>query len=85
MMRVFTGVGRAGSREMPSVLMPAWWKSACTSAPAPSWPSRPTGRTVAPRACTLWAALAAPPSRTSRSVKRRIRTGASREMRAGLP
>ncbi len=85
MMRVFTGVGRAGSREMPSVLIPAWWKSACTSAPAPSWPSRPTGRTVAPRACTLWAALAAPPSRTSRSVKRRIRTGASREMRAGLP
>ena len=40
---------------------------------------------AAPSAWTLWAALAAPPSRTSRSVKRRISTGASREMRAGLP
>src|SRR6266849_300015 len=61
MMRVFTGVGRPASREMPSVLMPAWRKSVCTSSPAPSRPSRPTGRTMAPRACTLWAALAAPP------------------------
>ena len=33
----------------------------------------------------MWAALAAPPNRTSRSVNRRMSTGASREMRAGLP
>ena len=41
--------------------------------------------TLALAVAALWAALPAPPRLTSRSVKRRISTGASREMRAGLP
>ena len=85
MMRVFTGVGRSGTRMSPAVDMPARRNKASTSSPALSVPRRPTATASAPSAWTLWAALAAPPSRTSRSLKRRMRTGASREIRAGLP
>src|SRR5216683_7224439 len=85
MIRVFTGVARSRDTMTPSVEIPVSVKRRVSSWPASSRPTTPTGVATAPRARTLSVALAAPPSRTSRSVKRRMRTGASREMRAGLP
>src|SRR3990172_3450075 len=85
MIRVFTAVGRSLVRTIASVGIPRDRQRSSTSSPAASAPTTPTGITRAPRPWTLWDALAAPPSLTSREEKRRISTGASREIREGLP
>src|SRR5262249_53942912 len=85
MIRVLTGVVRPGAVTTPSPQTPSRANISRTASPAQSSPTTPSGTTRAPRVWRLWQALAAPPSRTSRDRNRRIRTGASRGTRPGLP
>src|SRR5436853_558376 len=83
MIRVLTGVGRPVSVTMPSVEIPPASKRLRSSSPARSRPTTPMGMTRAPSVWTLWAALAAPPRRASRSGSREVGRLVADDARAG--
>ena len=84
-MRTLTGVRYPGTRTMPAVSTPSRSSAAMRACPVSSSPTAPTGRACTPRAARLARALAPPPGMSLCPSKRRMMTGASREMRLGVP
>src|SRR5579883_1906293 len=85
MMRVFVEVGRETSVIRPSWFIPRSAIALRKRRPGRSSPTTPESSTSAPSVRALTATLVAPPGTVRSSLRSRISTGASREMRLGLP
>src|SRR5947209_9640766 len=84
-MRVLVEVGREESVTRPSWCMPNWLMARRKLWPGISSPTTPARKTSAPKVQALTATLVAPPGTIRSSLNSRIKTGASRAMRVGLP
>src|SRR5438876_9200793 len=84
-MRVFVEVGREESVTRPSWCMPSSLMARRKLWPGISSPTTPARNTSAPKVQALTATLVAPPGTIRSSLNSRIKIGASRAMRVGLP